>query len=130
MAHELMHLCLSSHERGAGTPKKIFNIAHDYIINDILSTELGMEIPADGLKLDGARNFSAEKIVTMIESGELKAPEKKRREQPRASNSMAAALAGVHKFPARVKCAFLPWHAVMAAVDGKQEPVTTEKEDA
>ena len=40
-----------------------------------------------------------------------------------------AVFAGVHKFPARVKCAILPWHAVVAAVEGKQEPVTTEKED-
>jgi nitrogen fixation NifU-like protein len=40
-----------------------------------------------------------------------------------------AIFAGVHKFPARVKCAILPWHAVVAAVEGKQEPVTTEKED-
>ena len=40
------------------------------------------------------------------------------------------ALAGVHKFPARVKCAILPWHAVMAALEGQVEPVTTEKEDA
>ena len=40
-----------------------------------------------------------------------------------------AALAGVHKFPARVKCAILPWHAILAAVQGKQEPVSTEKED-
>ena len=39
-----------------------------------------------------------------------------------------AALAGVHKFPARVKCAILPWHAVMAAVEGKSESVTTESE--
>jgi len=36
--------------------------------------------------------------------------------------------AGVHKFPARVKCAILPWHAVLAAVDGKNDPVTTESE--
>jgi nitrogen fixation NifU-like protein len=40
-----------------------------------------------------------------------------------------AVFAGVHKFPARVKCAILPWHAVLAAVEGRQEPVTTEKED-
>jgi nitrogen fixation NifU-like protein len=40
------------------------------------------------------------------------------------------ALAGVHKFPARIKCAILPWHAVLAAVEGKGETVTTEKEDA
>jgi nitrogen fixation NifU-like protein len=37
--------------------------------------------------------------------------------------------AGVHKFPARVKCAILPWHAVLAAIEGNAEPVTTEKED-
>jgi nitrogen fixation NifU-like protein len=37
-----------------------------------------------------------------------------------------AVFAGVHKFPARVKCAILPWHAVMAAVEGRGEPVTTE----
>jgi nitrogen fixation NifU-like protein len=40
-----------------------------------------------------------------------------------------AVFAGVHKFPARVKCAILPWHAVVAAIEGKQEPVTTETED-
>ncbi len=41
-----------------------------------------------------------------------------------------AVFAGVHKFPARVKCAILPWHAVVAAMDGNAEPVTTESEDA
>ena len=40
-----------------------------------------------------------------------------------------AVFAGVHRFPARVKCAILPWHAIMAAVEGRQEPVATEKED-
>ena len=39
-----------------------------------------------------------------------------------------AVFAGVHKFPARVKCAILPWHAVVAAMDGKAEPVSTESE--
>jgi nitrogen fixation protein NifU and related proteins len=37
-----------------------------------------------------------------------------------------AVLGGVHKFPARVKCAILPWHAVLAAVEGKGETVSTE----
>ena len=36
--------------------------------------------------------------------------------------------AGVHKFPARVKCAILAWHAVMAALKGDAKPVTTESE--
>ena len=39
-----------------------------------------------------------------------------------------AALAGVHKFPVRVKCAILPWHAAMAAVEGRGETVSTETE--
>lgn len=37
-----------------------------------------------------------------------------------------AAFAGVHKFPARVKCAILPWHAAIAALEGKTSPVSTE----
>jgi nitrogen fixation NifU-like protein len=41
-----------------------------------------------------------------------------------------AAFAGVHKFPARVKCAILSWHAVMAALKGETaKPVSTETED-
>lgn len=42
-----------------------------------------------------------------------------------------AVFAGVYKFPARVKCAILAWHAVMAALKGEAAtPVTTEREDA
>ncbi len=40
-----------------------------------------------------------------------------------------AVLAGVHNYPSRVKCAILPWHAVVAALEGKQEPVNTEKDE-
>src|ERR1043166_6405920 len=41
-----------------------------------------------------------------------------------------AVFAGVHKFPARVKCAILAWHAVVAALKGDSgRPVTTETED-
>jgi len=40
-----------------------------------------------------------------------------------------AVFAGVHKFPTRVKCAILAWHAVMAALKGEGQPVTTENEE-
>lgn len=41
-----------------------------------------------------------------------------------------AVFAGVHKFPARVKCAILSWHAVMSALKGEgAKSVTTETED-
>jgi len=39
-----------------------------------------------------------------------------------------AVFAGVHKFPARVKCAILSWHALMAALKGDAKSVTTENE--
>ena len=39
-----------------------------------------------------------------------------------------AVFAGVHKFPARVKCAILSWHAAIAALKGDHQPVTTETE--
>jgi len=38
-----------------------------------------------------------------------------------------AVFAGVHKFPARVKCAILAWHALTAALRG-EGTVTTENE--
>jgi nitrogen fixation NifU-like protein len=34
--------------------------------------------------------------------------------------------AGVAEFPTRVKCATLAWHTLEAALQGKQEPVSTE----
>jgi len=37
-----------------------------------------------------------------------------------------AVFAGVHKFPSRVKCAILSWHAAMSAIDNLQEPISTE----
>lgn len=41
-----------------------------------------------------------------------------------------AVFAGVHKFPSRVKCAILSWHAVMSALKGEgDKAVTTETED-
>ena len=39
-----------------------------------------------------------------------------------------AVFAGVYKYPARVKCAILAWHAVMAALKGETGSVTTESE--
>jgi nitrogen fixation NifU-like protein len=37
-----------------------------------------------------------------------------------------AAFGGVNKFPARVKCAILPWHAALATLDGNAAVVSTE----
>jgi nitrogen fixation NifU-like protein len=40
--------------------------------------------------------------------------------------SDVAAFAGVHAFPARIKCATLGWHAALNALKGDPVPATTE----
>ena len=39
-----------------------------------------------------------------------------------------AVFAGVYKYPARVKCAILSWHALTAALKGDGQPVSTESD--
>lgn len=38
-----------------------------------------------------------------------------------------AAFVGVHHFPMRVKCAILPWHAMLAGLDGQKSATTDDK---
>ena len=35
-------------------------------------------------------------------------------------------LSGVNEFPTRIKCAVLAWHTLNAAIEGKEDSVTTE----
>ena len=37
-----------------------------------------------------------------------------------------AVFSGVSEFPVRVKCATLAWHTLQAALQGRQQPVSTE----
>ena len=39
-----------------------------------------------------------------------------------------AVFAGIYKYPARVKCAILSWHALIGALKGEAKPVSTENE--
>ncbi len=50
------------------------------------------------------------------------------REVPELANAIGelAALSGVRQFPTRVKCATLPWHALVSCLDGG-DTATTEK---
>ena len=46
--------------------------------------------------------------------------------KPPEEMSDLAAFAGVHAFPARIKCATLGWHAALNALKNDPEPATTE----
>ena len=74
LAHEMLHLALRTHDRAKGADRLEFNYAHDYIINDILRTELGMPVPAGGLDMPGAREKSAEEIVLEMRRNQQRSP--------------------------------------------------------
>jgi nitrogen fixation NifU-like protein len=78
----------------------------------LMTTAVRGKSPAEALEL--FRAFHA--MVT----GAPDAPS-----DPRALGKLAA-FAGVRAFPARVKCANLPWHTLRAALEGDAQPVTTE----
>ena len=75
LAHEVFHLALRTHDRAVGSDPLRFNFAHDYIINDILRTELQVQtIPAGGLDWPGARLLSAEEILLDMEKNPRNGP--------------------------------------------------------
>ncbi|MEZ5581376.1 MAG: VWA-like domain-containing protein [Candidatus Competibacteraceae bacterium] len=63
LAHELMHLALDTHGRGGGSNPAAVNIAHDYIINDMLREALGQPPPAGGLSWYEARHTALEELL-------------------------------------------------------------------
>ncbi|MCB1157520.1 MAG: hypothetical protein H7A25_10580 [Leptospiraceae bacterium] len=52
-AHELYHLALRTHDRGKGSIHRLFNIAHDLVINRKLKKELNFDsVPVGGLDIE------------------------------------------------------------------------------
>lgn len=66
VAHELLHLALGTHERARGSDARLFNEAHDYIINDMLEVALERPAPAGGRRWYGARGESAEHLARLL----------------------------------------------------------------
>ncbi|MDB5311454.1 MAG: hypothetical protein JWO38_5656 [Gemmataceae bacterium] len=66
VAHELLHLALDTFGRSGHAHPYLVNVAHDYIINDVLSVELNRPVPLGGLVWEGARRESLEALVVKI----------------------------------------------------------------
>ena len=66
VAHELLHLALDTFGRGGQADPRLVNVAHDYVINDILSVELNRPVPLGGLVREGARAESLEALVSEL----------------------------------------------------------------
>ena len=77
-----------------------------------------------GQKVDDARRlFDA---VHDLCTGKREADAVKRDLAPATAESVdkLASLSGVRQFPVRVKCATLPWHALISCLDGKGQTTT------
>jgi len=127
--HELVNPTCSAQGRNplCGDQLKIFLVLDGEVIKDIgflgsgcciskASASLLTEFVKGKTKADAQKMF--DQVHEMVTTGEVKGDVGK-----------LAVFAGVHKFPARVKCAILAWHAVKAALSGAGEPVSTESED-
>lgn len=75
-----------------------------------------MTVTLKGKTVPQAEAITAD-VMQLITSGKVRDDEV----------SDLSALAGVHQFPARIKCATLSWHAALNAAKGDPKPVTTEK---
>jgi len=126
--HELTNpsLFAQGHNPLCGDQLKLFLAMDGDVIKDIsfvgdgcciskASASLLTESLKGKRKADVQKTF--EQVHEMVTTGEVKGDVGK-----------LAVFAGVHKFPARVKCAILSWHAVMAALKGAAGAVTTEDE--
>ena len=126
--HELAQATCSAqgHNPLCGDQLKLFLVLDGDKISDIsfvgsgcciskASASLLTEFAKGKTKSDVETMFS--RVHEMVTSGQI----------PGEVGKLAV-FAGVHKYPARVKCAILSWHAVMAAIKGDHQPVTTESE--
>ena len=127
--HELTNSTCSAQGRNplCGDQLKLFLRVEGEIIEDIsflgsgcCISKASASLLTDSLKGKSKADVNKmfDQVHEMVTTGEVKGDVGK-----------LAVFAGVHKFPARVKCAILAWHAVKAALAGSGEPVSTESED-
>lgn len=74
VAHEVMHVTNKHPLREGKRDHRLWNIATDYAINPII-VEAGLELPDGGLLDPQFKGMSAEKIYTLLQSGEGEIPE-------------------------------------------------------
>ena len=66
LAHELLHLALDTFGREGTADPHLVNIAHDFVINDMLTDEIERNVPLGGLVRHGARKESLEELIVEL----------------------------------------------------------------
>jgi nitrogen fixation NifU-like protein len=83
-----------------------------------------MSVALKGKSLDSARRLFA--AVQGLCTGKTDVETARDSVSPDMTGSVdeLAALSGVRQFPTRVKCATLPWHALVSCLDGRNSATT------
>lgn len=127
--HELPQATCSAqgHNPLCGDQLRLFLVVENGVIRDISFVGSGCCISKASASL--LTEFAKAKTRAEAEAMFERVHEMVTTGQIRGEMGKLAVFAGVHKYPARVKCAILPWHALMAALRGDTQTVTTETED-
>ena len=127
--HEMPQASCSAqgHNPLCGDELKLFLAVEGEKINDISFVGSGCCISKASASL--LTEFAKGKSKTEVESMFTQVHDMVTTGKVNGDVGKLAVFAGVHKYPARVKCAILAWHAVIAALKGESgQPVTTESE--
>ena len=98
----------------------------DGVIRDIRFEGSGCAISTASVSMmtETAKGKSEDEVRTLFEAFRALVTGKP---DPNAPDlGKLAVFAGVSEFPVRVKCATLPWHTLVAALEGQRQPVSTE----
>ena len=114
------------HNPLCGDQLKLFLVINGDVIQDISFVGSGCCISKASASL--LTEFAKGKTKTDVETMFDRVHDMVTTGNVRGDVGKLAVFAGVYKFPARVKCAILSWHAIMAALKGEAKPVSTENE--
>ncbi len=109
------------HNPLCGDRTTVFLRVEDEVVREVRFEGAGCSISTASASMmtDALRGKSLAEVRALFERfHELVTADPSRAAEVAPELGKLAVFAGVHEFPMRVKCASLPWHTLMAALDG------------
>ena len=105
------------------------NLGPDGTIQDVGFTGAGCAISKASLSImaEALEGKSPQQARVLFEQFHDLVTGKSSTSEHTANLGKLAVFSGITRFPTRVKCAILGWHALLGALDQKAHPISTEK---
>jgi nitrogen fixation NifU-like protein len=128
--HELPEANRSAagHNPLCGDKLKVFVKMKDGVVEDVAFVGAGCAISTASASLmtSVVKGKTLEEVQKLFRGFREMVTADPTKGEESAIDEKLAALRGVCEFPTRVKCATLCWHTLAAALEDRQDPVTTE----